>query len=67
MDIESLCRLLLGNDGSPVPFTPAISNHGRDKNCNATIQLTDNTHQPGGKQIASTPPVQSDYKRSFIN
>ncbi|KAK0167601.1 hypothetical protein PV327_004976 [Microctonus hyperodae] len=63
MDIESLCRLLLGNDGSPVPFTPAISNHGRDKNCNATIQLTDNTHQPGGKQVASTPPVQSSPKK----
>ncbi|XP_015123077.1 tau-tubulin kinase homolog Asator isoform X1 [Diachasma alloeum] len=62
MDIESLCRLLLGNDGSPVPFTSAISNHGRDKNCNATIQITDNTHQQAG-QVAATPPVQGSPKK----
>ncbi|XP_057319024.1 uncharacterized protein LOC130663675 isoform X2 [Microplitis mediator] len=64
MDIESLCRLLLGHDGSPVPFTSAISNnHGRDKNCNATIQITDNTHQQAGQQVASTPPVQGSPKK----
>lgn len=61
IDYESLCRIILGTEGSPVPFTSAISNHGRDKNCNATIQITDNTHQQGGQQVAATPPVQGQF------
>ena len=58
LDYESLCRIILGPEATLVPFTSAISNHGRDKNCNATIQITDNTHQQGGQQVAATPPVQ---------
>ncbi|XP_043290115.1 tau-tubulin kinase homolog Asator isoform X3 [Venturia canescens] len=63
IDYESLCRIILGTEGSPVPLTSAISNHGRDKNCNATIQITDNTHQQGGQQVAATPPVQGSPKK----
>lgn len=52
MDYESICRRnkQRGVEGSSVPFTSAISNHGRDKNCNATIPTMDNTHQPAGQQ-----------------
>lgn len=52
MDYESICRRnkQRGVEGSSVPFTSAISNHGRDKNCNATIPTMDNTHQQAGQQ-----------------
>ncbi|XP_034952595.1 tau-tubulin kinase homolog Asator isoform X2 [Chelonus insularis] len=63
MDIESICRLLLGNDGSPTPFSPAISHQGRDKNCNATIQITDNIHPPVGQDVTSVLPVQISPKK----
>jgi len=45
-------------EGSPVPFAAAISNHGRDKNCNTTMPTTDNTHQQVTQQAVPPPPVQ---------
>ncbi|XP_033224062.1 tau-tubulin kinase homolog Asator isoform X3 [Belonocnema kinseyi] len=64
LDYESICRRnrQCAIEGSAVPFTAAISNHGRDKNCNATIPVTDNTHPQGG-QVAVTPPVQVSPKK----
>ncbi|XP_068979004.1 tau-tubulin kinase homolog Asator isoform X2 [Bombus flavifrons] len=57
MDYESICRRnkQRGVEGSSVPFTSAISNHGRDKNCNATIPTMDNTHQQAGQQAQEVP------------
>nr|XP_034186999.1 tau-tubulin kinase homolog Asator isoform X2 [Osmia lignaria] len=57
MDYESICRRnkQRGVEGSSVPFTSAISNHGRDKNCNATIPTMDNTHQQTGQQTQDSP------------
>lgn len=57
MDYESICRRnkQRGVEGSSVPFTSAISNHGRDKNCNATIPTMDNTHQQAGQQAQDSP------------
>ncbi|XP_076754507.1 tau-tubulin kinase asator isoform X1 [Xylocopa sonorina] len=57
MDYESICRRnkQRGVEGSSVPFTSAISNHGRDKNCNATIPTMDNTHQQTGQQPQDSP------------
>ncbi|CAD1475881.1 unnamed protein product, partial [Heterotrigona itama] len=60
MDYDSICRRnkQRGVEGSSVPFTSAISNHGRDKNCNATIPtVVDNTHQQqtGGQQAQDSP------------
>ncbi|KZC08670.1 Tau-tubulin kinase 1 [Dufourea novaeangliae] len=47
MDYDTICRKnkQRGVEGSSVPFTSTISNHGRDKNCNATIPTIDNTHR----------------------
>ncbi|KOC68797.1 Tau-tubulin kinase 1 [Habropoda laboriosa] len=59
MDYESICRRnkQRGVEGSSVPFTSAISNHGRDKNCNATIPTMDNSHQQQqtGQQTQDSP------------
>ncbi|KAK9293692.1 hypothetical protein QLX08_011435 [Tetragonisca angustula] len=59
MDYDSICRRnkQRGVEGSSVPFTSAISNHGRDKNCNATIPTVDNTHQQTqqGQQVQEVP------------
>ncbi|XP_024936854.1 tau-tubulin kinase homolog Asator isoform X2 [Cephus cinctus] len=65
LDYESMCRRnrQRGIEGSAAPFTSAISNHGRDKNCNATIPVTDNTHQQSGQQVVATPPVQESPKK----
>ncbi|KAJ8683701.1 hypothetical protein QAD02_019493 [Eretmocerus hayati] len=59
LDYENLCRKARTQsiEGSTVPYTTAISNHGRDKNCNATVPITDNTRQPPG-QVARKPAVQ---------
>ncbi|XP_012270730.1 tau-tubulin kinase homolog Asator isoform X3 [Orussus abietinus] len=64
-DLESICARNRQRriEGSPVPFASAISNHGRDKNCNATIPITDNTHQQSGQQVAATPLVQGSPKK----
>ncbi|XP_015172163.1 PREDICTED: uncharacterized protein LOC107064249 isoform X1 [Polistes dominula] len=64
MDYESVCRRNRQREveSSPVPFASAISNHGRDKNCNATIPTTDNT-QPGTQNIAILPVVQGSPKK----
>ncbi|KAF3428910.1 hypothetical protein E2986_12520 [Frieseomelitta varia] len=58
MDYDSICRRnkQRGVEGSSVPFTSAISNHGRDKNCNATIPTVDNTHQQTQGQQAQDSP-----------
>ncbi|XP_017764470.1 PREDICTED: uncharacterized protein LOC108553902 isoform X2 [Eufriesea mexicana] len=57
MDYESICRRnkQRGVEGSSVPFTSAISNHGRDKNCNATIPTMDNTRQQSGQRAQDSP------------
>ncbi|XP_076662901.1 tau-tubulin kinase asator isoform X3 [Andrena cerasifolii] len=52
-----------GVEGSPVPFTSTISNHGRDKNCNATIPTMDNTHQQTGQQTVVPPTTQGSPKK----
>lgn len=54
-------------EGSPVPFTTAISNHGRDKNCNATIPTTDNTHQEVAQQAVPPPSTQGLYSLLYYN
>ncbi|XP_076223926.1 tau-tubulin kinase asator isoform X2 [Nomia melanderi] len=56
-DYESICRRnkQRGVEGSSVPFTSAISNHGRDKNCNATIPTIDNAHQQTRQQTVLPP------------
>ncbi|XP_076164086.1 tau-tubulin kinase asator isoform X1 [Ptiloglossa arizonensis] len=48
---------------SAVPFTSAISNHGRDKNCNATIPTMDNTHRQTGQQTVLPPTTQGSPKK----
>ncbi|XP_043249796.1 tau-tubulin kinase homolog Asator isoform X2 [Colletes gigas] len=65
MDYESICRRnkQRGVEGSAVPFTSAISNHGRDKNCNATIPTMDNTHQQTGQQTVVPPTTQGSPKK----
>ncbi|XP_066599003.1 tau-tubulin kinase homolog Asator isoform X2 [Prorops nasuta] len=53
-----------GVEGASVTYTPAISNHGRDKNCNATIPTTEHTPQQVGHQISTPPPaVQGSPKK----
>lgn len=68
MDYESIYRRnrQRGIEGSPVPFAAAISNHGRDKNCNATIPTTDNTHQQVTPQTMPPLPLQGSYSLSMI-
>lgn len=56
-----------GIEGSPVPFAAAISNHGRDKNCNATIPTTDNTHQQVAQQTMPPLPTQGLYNLSLYH
>ncbi|XP_032667725.1 tau-tubulin kinase homolog Asator isoform X3 [Odontomachus brunneus] len=65
LDYESIYRRNRQRpiEGSPVPFTAAISNHGRDKNCNATIPTTDNTHQQVAQQTVPPPPTQASPKK----
>ncbi|XP_014482904.1 PREDICTED: uncharacterized protein LOC106748669 isoform X2 [Dinoponera quadriceps] len=66
LDYESIYRRNRQRpiEGSPVPlFTAAISNHGRDKNCNATIPTTDNTHQQVAQQAVPPPPAQGSPKK----
>ncbi|XP_076618662.1 tau-tubulin kinase asator isoform X4 [Colletes latitarsis] len=65
MGYESTCRKnkQRGVEGSAVPFTSAISNHGRDKNCNATIPTMDNTHQQTGQQTVVPPTTQGSPKK----
>ncbi|KAL6420955.1 hypothetical protein ACFW04_013619 [Cataglyphis niger] len=65
LDYESIYRRnrQRGIEGSPVPFAAAISNHGRDKNCNATIPTTDNTHQQVAQQTIPSLPTQGSPKK----
>ncbi|XP_029161782.1 uncharacterized protein LOC114933415 isoform X2 [Nylanderia fulva] len=65
LDYESIYRRnrQRGIEGSPVPFAAAISNHGRDKNCNATIPTTDNTHQQVAQQTMPPLPTQGSPKK----
>ncbi|XP_018049254.1 PREDICTED: uncharacterized protein LOC108687803 isoform X1 [Atta colombica] len=65
LDYESIFRRnrQRGIEGSPVPFAAAISNHGRDKNCNATIPTTDNTHQQVAQQTMPPLPIQGSPKK----
>jgi hypothetical protein len=60
LDYESLCRRnrVRRIEGSTTPFTTAISNHGRDKNCNATLPVTDNSQQQTGQQVATASLIQ---------
>ncbi|XP_011352103.1 uncharacterized protein LOC105287926 isoform X1 [Ooceraea biroi] len=64
-DYESLYRRNRQRaiEGSPVPFAAAISNHGRDKNCNTTMPTTDNTHQQVAQQAVPPPPMQGSPKK----
>ncbi|EFN88725.1 Tau-tubulin kinase 1 [Harpegnathos saltator] len=65
LDYESIYRRNRQRpiEGSPVPFAATISNHGRDKNCNATIPTTDNTHQQVAQQAVPPPPTQGSPKK----
>ncbi|XP_011495946.1 PREDICTED: uncharacterized protein LOC105360678 [Ceratosolen solmsi marchali] len=65
LDYESICRRsrIRRIEESAIPFTTAISNHGRDKNCNATVPITDNTRQQTGQQVASASPIQGSPKK----
>ncbi|XP_076223927.1 tau-tubulin kinase asator isoform X3 [Nomia melanderi] len=64
-DYESICRRnkQRGVEGSSVPFTSAISNHGRDKNCNATIPTIDNAHQQTRQQTVLPPTTHGSPKK----
>ncbi|XP_046741888.1 uncharacterized protein LOC124408761 isoform X3 [Diprion similis] len=70
-DYESAYRKIRqrGIEESTVSLIPALSNLGiRDKNCNATIPVTDNTHQQDAQQAAVTSPVQgSIWKRRAVS
>ncbi|XP_078050960.1 tau-tubulin kinase asator isoform X3 [Augochlora pura] len=65
MDYESICRRnkQRGVEASSVPFTSANSNHGRDKNCNATIPTIDNNHQQNRQQAVLPPTTHGSPKK----
>ncbi|XP_020706671.2 tau-tubulin kinase homolog Asator isoform X2 [Athalia rosae] len=53
-----------GVEESTVSLIPAHSNLGiRDKNCNATIPVTDNKHQQDVQQAGVTSPVQGSIRK----
>ncbi|XP_058800725.1 tau-tubulin kinase homolog Asator isoform X2 [Phymastichus coffea] len=57
MDYESMCRRNRSRriEGSNIPFNTTISNHGKDKNCNSTIPITDNTRLHIEQQAITIP------------
>ncbi|XP_043483044.1 tau-tubulin kinase homolog Asator isoform X2 [Leptopilina heterotoma] len=69
LDYENICRRIrqCTVEGSTIPLTAAISNHGRDKNCNATLPVTDNTNPQGGQVAASLPVQVSPKKRRAVS